>query len=117
MRRSDMGSGLGGGARRWMRQPDEVVDRHQAVWQRQRAVGVTGAAGIDWNGDVSPFSLLAREAEAMQRRGNTFGDRAATPYLVRRLTREHPDIAEHLARGEFGSVRAARWLAGLSAGA
>jgi len=54
----------------------------------------------------------------MQRSGNTFGCGAAAPYLVHRLRRDPPDVAERLARGEFRSVRAAaRWLAGLSAGA
>ena len=88
-------------------------------WGRAWRLGPGWACvSINWNGDVSPFSLLAWEAGTMQRRGNTFGCGAAAPYLVRRRKRDHPDIEERLARGEFPSVRAAaRWLAGLSAGA
>lgn len=37
----------------------------------------------------------------------------AAEYLVRRLKRDHPDLAEKLARGEFKSARAAAIAAGI----
>lgn len=44
--------------------------------------------------------------------GNSVGSNNAS-YLVRRLKRDHPEIAEALARGEYPSARAAAIAAGL----
>jgi hypothetical protein len=43
-------------------------------------------------------------------------NRYSRDYIVRRLKRDRPDIAEALARGEFPSARAAAVAAGLEAG-
>jgi hypothetical protein len=43
--------------------------------------------------------------------GKSFGSNS-TSYLVRRLKRDHPRIAEALAHGEFQSARAAAKAAG-----
>ena len=43
----------------------------------------------------------------------TFVGRGARPNLVARLKRDHPDIAERLAAGEFHSARAAAIAAGI----
>jgi hypothetical protein len=96
--------------------------------EAERATGITRVQVSRWrkrlardlaaDPDVPP-SLTHAEAGAKGGRGKKASDNitsfrgTSADYLVRRLKRDRPDIADALARGEYRSARAAALAAGI----
>jgi hypothetical protein len=73
--------------------------------------GVTAAGNV---GNLAGKNQYSPKEESLSDKDSSQGDNYGTSasYLVRRLKRDHPDIARALGRGEYPSARAAGIAAG-----